>query len=65
MHSPPVCRQEDDQLTVGHRRQAGQDIFDVGIRIDSPPPATLDHCVQDCSAFPGPGFSEEEPVLFS
>ena len=59
MHSPPVCRQEDDQLTVGHRRQAGQDILDVGIRIDSPPTATLDDNVQDRAAFPGSGFSEE------
>jgi hypothetical protein len=59
MHSPLVCRQEDDQLTVGHRRQAGQDILDVGIRIDSPPTATLDHCVQDRAAFPGSGFPEE------
>jgi hypothetical protein len=59
MHSPPVCWQEDDQLTVGHRREAGQDILEIGIRIDSPPPATLDHCVQDSATFPGPGFSEE------
>jgi hypothetical protein len=59
MLSPPVCRQEDDQLTVGHRRQAGQYILEVGIRIDSPPTATLDHCVQDRAAVPGPGFSEE------
>jgi hypothetical protein len=59
MHSPPVCRQEDDQLTVGHRRQAGQDILDLGIRIDSPPTATLDDSVQDRAAFPGSGFSEE------
>ena len=59
MHSPPVCRQEDDQLTVGHQRHAGQDILDVGIRIDSLPPATFDHCVQDRAAFPGSGFPEE------
>ena len=58
MHSPPVCRQEDDQLTVGHRRQAGQDILEIGIRIDSPPPATLDHCVQDSATFPDPGHPD-------
>ena len=59
MHSPPVCRQKDDQLTVGHRRQAGQDILEIGIRIDSPPTATLDDSVQDRAAFPGSGFPEE------
>lgn len=46
MLSPPAFRQEEDELTltVGHRREAGQDILEIGIRIDSPPPATLDHC---------------------
>lgn len=63
MHSPPVCRQEDDQLTVGHRRQAGQDILEIGIRIDSPPTATRDDFIQDHAAFPGPGFSEEQPFF--
>ena len=59
MHSPPVCRKEAHGLTVGHRRQAGQDIIEIGIWIDSPPTATLDHCVQDRAAFPGSGFPEE------
>lgn len=38
---------------VGHRRQAVQDILEVGIRIDSRP--TVD-------SITGPGFSDEQPV---
>jgi hypothetical protein len=34
-------------LTVGHRRAAGQDVFEAGIRTAAPPTATLDHGVEN------------------
>jgi hypothetical protein len=34
MYSPPVRRQEDGELTVGERGEAGQDLIEVGIPID-------------------------------
>jgi hypothetical protein len=59
MHLSPFFRQEGDELTVSHQRQAALHILNIGMRINPPPTATLDHCVQDRAAFPGPGFFEE------
>ena len=46
-------------------RQAGEDVVQVSVRIESATAARFDDSVQDGAAFPGLGFADEQPVLFA
>src|SRR5580658_520277 len=52
-------------LMVGHSRQPGKDVAQIGVWIDASAAAGLDNGVDDCSALTGSGFSDEEPVLLA
>ena len=50
-------------LPVGHVRQTGENIPQIGIRIDSASAAAFNDRVNDGSPFSGIGFADEQPVL--
>ena len=50
---------------VGHAREAGDDIAQVGVGVESPAPATFDDGINNGAAFARFGLADEEPVLFS
>ncbi len=61
----PSFRREFFDLPVGGGGQAGEDVAQIGIRIEATLAATLDDGVEDGAAFAGLGFADEEPVLFA
>ena len=52
-------------LPVGHEWQPGEQVAQVGVRIDAARAATLDDGVEDGAALAGIGIAEEEPVFLS
>jgi hypothetical protein len=46
---------------VGHHRETGQNVLEVGVGIEAAPAAALDDGVEDGSSLPGSGFSHEQP----
>jgi len=50
-------------LPVGHRRQAGEDITEVGERIDTAKAATFDDGVEDGTTLTGLSFNKEEVIF--
>ena len=52
-------------LVVGHVWQAGEDIPEIGIRVQTPAAAALNDRVNDGAVFPGPSLADKEPVLFT
>lgn len=61
----PVGEEDLVDLVVGHGREAGQNILDVGVGIDPPATVAFDHGVEDGSSLSGSGVAHEEPVLLS
>lgn len=61
----PSLRGEVWDLPVGGEGQPGQDMEQIGIRIESATTATFDDGVEDGATFPGLGFADEQPVLFA
>ena len=61
----PGFGREIFDLPVGHRRQAGEDVPEIGERIEAAPSAALDDGVDDGAAGARLGFADEEPVLLS
>ena len=52
-------------LPVGHRWQSGEDVSQVGERIDTPTSAGFDDRVEDGAALAGGSLAKEEPILFT
>src|SRR5436190_19237647 len=52
-------------LLIGGEGQAREDIAQIGVRVETAAPATLDHRVDDRAAIAGFRFADEEPVLFA
>jgi hypothetical protein len=52
-------------MLVGEVRQAGEDVAQVGVGIDSSPAAAFDDGVNDRTALARPGFADKEPVLLA
>ena len=50
---------------VGHRGQAAQDVFEVGVRVNGPASAAFDEGVKDGPAFTGSGLAYVKPVLLT
>jgi len=61
----PGFGREIFDLPVGHRRQAGEDVPEIGERIEAAPPAAFDDGVDDGAAVARLGFTDEEPVLLA
>jgi hypothetical protein len=52
-------------LPVGQVRQAGEDVSQVGPRINLPAPTALDDRVDNRAVFTGSGIYHEKPVFLS
>jgi hypothetical protein len=52
-------------LLVGHARQAGQDVLEIGKRFHAAAAAAFDNRVEDGSAISSVGLTNKEPILFS
>src|SRR5271168_507979 len=52
-------------LPVGGVRQAGEDVVQIGVRIESATAAALDDGVEDGAAFPSFGFADKQPVFLT
>ena len=50
-------------LPVGREGQPGQDVAQIGIRIESTTAARFNDGIEDGAAFPGLGFADEQPVF--
>ncbi len=61
----PLCRSDFGDLPVGHRRQAGEDVLEIGIGIEATAAAGLDDGMEDGAAVPGGFRNREEPVLLA
>jgi len=59
----PGFGREVFDLPVGGQGQAGEDMEQISIRIESATAAALDDGVEDGAAFPGLGFPDEQPVF--
>ena len=61
----PSFGREVFDLPVGGMRQAGEDVVQVSVRIESATATRFDDGVEDGAAFPGLGFADEQPILFA
>ena len=52
-------------MPVGGAGQSGEDVTEVGVRIDPTTAAAFDDGVEDGAAFPGLGLPDEQPVLLA
>jgi hypothetical protein len=62
---PPVFWSDLRDLFVGHAGQAREHVTQVSKGINVTAAATLDHGIEDGTAFSGVRIADEEPVLFS
>lgn len=60
----PVGGEDLGELAGGHGRETGEDVLEVGKRVDPSAAAAFDDRVEDGSPLPGSGLAHEEPVLF-
>ena len=61
----PGFRRDFVDLVVGHVREAGEDVPQIGIGVEAAAAAALNDRVNDGAVFPGPGLADKEPVLFA
>ncbi len=52
-------------LPVGQRRQAGEDLTQVGLRVDSSSATGFDDRAEDSATLSGLGYADEQPVLLA
>jgi len=52
-------------LPVGHAGQPGEDVFEIGVRINAPTTAAFDHGINDGSPFSRIRIAHEQPVLLA
>jgi len=64
MFSGPGFGREILYLPVGGGGKPGEDVAQVGVRVDSTTAAAFNDGVQDGAAFSGLGFADEQPILF-
>ena len=58
----PRLRREVFDLPVGGGEQPGQDLVQIGIRIESMTATAFDEGVEDGTTFPSLGFANEQPI---
>jgi hypothetical protein len=63
--SAPSRRCDFGDLPVGHVWQAGEDILEIRVRVESTPAAAFDDGVNDGTAFTSIGIADKEPVLLA
>ena len=59
----PSGRDDFPDLPVGHVRQTGEHVAEVGVRIEMPATAAFNDRVEDRAAFARVGFADEQPVF--
>jgi hypothetical protein len=61
----PGCRCHILDLPVGHRRQAGEHIAQISLRVDASAAASFDDGEQDGTALAGFSLADEEPIFLA
>ena len=65
MHLGPSFGDDFGDLPVGHVGQAGEDVAQIGKRINGAPATVFDEGVNDGAALAGIGIADEEPVFLA